>query len=243
MSRLSGFNPTRPSMGLSMRHHLIANNNNHGINKRGFDSIAFPPAVTQSAYSPVAKRQRLEDRLSPFEMQALKSLQTTKPPPLCASSAPKATSQPNAKVIAMSCDRDNLTPYQCVAREQIELFAAGEREVEAGTKGRNRSIVAGQVGIRCRHCAHLPQRARAKGSTIYPSKLSGIYQASQNMANSHIAQHCQEVPAEIKHNLKTLANRKSSAGGGRDYWASGAKILGACEDSHGLRFHNEGSRY
>ena len=205
--------------------------------------MAFPPAATQSAYSPVAKRQRMEDRLSPFEMKGLTKLHTTKSPPLCASSASKEASPNHAKGIAMSCDRDNLTPYQCVAREQIELFAAGEREVEAGTKGRNRSVVVGQVGIRCRHCAHLPQRARARGSTIYPSKLSGIYQASQNMANSHIAQHCQEVPAEIKDNLKTLANRKSSAGGGRDYWASGAKILGACEDSHGLRFHNAGSQY
>ena len=211
-------------------------------NKRSFDSLAFPPASLKPAYNEsfsfAVKRQRLEEQS--FEKQKLRQFQKTAPKslPNCVSSPSVGAGLSKGKAIAMSCDRDNLTPYQCLAREQIELFAAGEKEVEAGTKGRNRSIVAGQVGIRCRHCAHLPQRARAKGSTIYPSKLSGIYQASQNMANSHIAQHCQEVPPEIKDNLKNLGNRKSSAGGGRDYWASGAKILGAVEDSHGLRFHD-----
>ena len=33
----------------------------------------------------------------------------------------------------------------------MELFEAQEIDVEAGAQGRNRGIVLGQVGIRCRH--------------------------------------------------------------------------------------------
>ena len=237
ISRLAGLIPARPSIAFPMHQHLIATSN-RSINKRCFENMIFPTTTSQSTYSAIPKRQRMEDRLSSSEQKGLAKLQSSTSPLLCASSVSAAKLPPKAKRIAMTCDKDNLTPYQCVARQQIELFAAGAKEVEAGTKGRNRTIVAGQVGLRCRHCAHLPLRARAKGSTIYPSKLSGIYQASQNMANSHVAQYCQEVPPEIRDSLKTLGNRKSSAGGGRDYWASGAKILGVCEDSHGLRFDN-----
>jgi hypothetical protein len=136
----------------------------------------------------------------------------------------------------MSCDSDNLTPYQCLAREQIELFAVQKEDLASGTKGRSRSIQIGQVGIRCRHCAHCPIRERAKGSTIYPSQLSGIYQAAQNMTNSHILRHCHHVPSKIRDKLVALGNKKSSAGGGKEYWAAGAKILGVGEDKHGLRF-------
>jgi hypothetical protein len=141
-----------------------------------------------------------------------------------------------AQTLAMRCDQDNLTPYQCLAREQIELFEAEQKDVDAGTKGRNRYVTLGQVGIRCRHCAHLPHRARAKGSVIYPSKLTGIYQAAQNMTNSHVAQHCQHVPDHVRQKLTVLGNKKSSAGGGKDYWSAGAKIYGVVEDEHGLRF-------
>ena len=176
----------------------------------------------------------------------------------------------------ISCDNDSLTAYQCLARKQIELFEAGPVEVEAGTQGRNRTIILGQVGIRCRHCSvcfyhsdyaiilyrvliyiclympispnhcaefishfdlqHLSLKERSKGSTFYPSKLSGLYQAAQNMTNSHLAEHCQHVPAAVREELAKLGNKKSSAGGGKDYWASGARMLGVIEDDHGLRF-------
>ena len=154
-------------------------------------------------------------------------------------SAPPSLS-PSAKkapvLLCLSCDQDNLTDYQQLARQQIQLFEADQRDAKTSTKGRNRRIEIGQVGIQCRHCAHVPPGERAKGSTIYPSKLEGIYQAAQNMANGHIAKHCQHVPKELKSQLLCLGNRKSTAGGGRDYWSKGAKILGVVEDDHGLRF-------
>ena len=56
-------------------------------------------------------------------------------------------------VLYMPCDDAVISQYQCLARKQMELFEAQEIDVEAGAQGRNRGIVLGQVGIRCRHCA------------------------------------------------------------------------------------------
>lgn len=142
--------------------------------------------------------------------------QQLQPPSSPASVAHQKTRAPIT--LYLKCDNDSLTPYQCLARQQIQLFEASPTDADAGTQGRNRNIVIGQVGIRCKHCGHLPLRERARGSTYYPSKLTGIYQAAQNMANSHLAQYCREVPKDTRDELKSLGNKKSSAGGGELLW-------------------------
>ena len=58
------------------------------------------------------------------------------------------------------------------------------------------------------------------------------------MANSHLTQHCQQIPKEIRDEMEQLGNKKSAAGGGKEYWAKGAELLGVMEDDHGLRFKN-----
>ena len=86
-------------------------------------------------------------------------------------------------IVALANDETELSPYQCLVRQQIEVFekdrvdnADGER-----AQGRNRPIVVGQVGIRCRHCgAHSDKKMRAKGSVLYPSTLLGVYQTAQS---------------------------------------------------------------
>jgi hypothetical protein len=45
-------------------------------------------------------------------------------------------------------DDNNISPYQCLARQQLEFFVVGQDDLEAGAQGRNRPIVLGQVGIR-----------------------------------------------------------------------------------------------
>jgi len=64
----------------------------------------------------------------------------------------------------------------------------------------------------------------------------GIYQAAQNMATSHLCEHCQHVPDQIRAELIKLRDRKSSAGGGKKYWADGVRVLGVYEANDGLRF-------
>jgi len=136
----------------------------------------------------------------------------------------------------ISCDDDSLSDYQCLVRKNIELFEARREDVESNAQGRNRPIVMGQVGIRCGHCTMLPPKHRARGAVYYPAKLYGLYQAAQNMASSHLCEHCQHVPASIRAELLKLKDRKSSAGGGKKYWADGVRVLGVFEDEDGLRF-------
>jgi hypothetical protein len=155
-----------------------------------------------------------------------------------ASNPPPSASLPGKKPITlyMSCDDDSLSSYQCLVRKQIELFQADREEVEGNAKGRNKPIVLGQVGIRCRHCAMLPHKIRNRGSKYYPAKLNGMYQAAQSMASGHLCYHCKLVPQSLRNELLILREKKSSAGGGKKYWGDGIRVLGVCEDEHGLRF-------
>ena len=94
----------------------------------------------------------------------------------------------------------------------------------------------GQVGVRCRHCSFLLPKHRARGAVYYPAKLEGVYQAAQNMASGHLCEHCPHISEELRNDLKKLRERKSSAGGGKKYWADGVRVLGVVEDDDVLRF-------
>ena len=83
--------------------------------------------------------------------------------------------------MTLPSDEDNLSEYQCLIRSQIELFAAQVRDIECNAQGRNKPIVVGQVGIRCKACASIPPGRRPRGAVYFPAKLPGLYQAAQNM--------------------------------------------------------------
>jgi hypothetical protein len=151
----------------------------------------------------------------------------------------KADDESESNVLLLyiqSCDDDNLSAYQCLVRKQIELFEAKVEDVESNAQGRNKPIVSGQVGIRCRHCSRIPPRHRTRGATYYPAKLNGLYQAAQNMASAHLSNHCHLIPDILRQELILLRDRKSSAGGGKQYWADGVRVLGVIESNGTLRF-------
>ena len=141
-------------------------------------------------------------------------------------------------VLYMSNDDDALSDYQCLVRKQIEVFEAGSEDVESNAQGRNKPIILDQVGIRCRHCSSIPPRHRTRGATYYPAKLQGLYQAAQNMASSHLCNHCQLIPDALRQELVILRDRKSLAGGGKQYWADGVAALGVVEGDWFLHFKN-----
>jgi hypothetical protein len=139
-------------------------------------------------------------------------------------------------MIYMHRDELCLSKFQCLVRKQIELFEATMEDVEAGARGRNNPIVLGQVGIRCRYCSFLPQQARTRGAIYYPTKFDRVYQTAVNMAAIHLCKHCSCIPQEARDELSNLKDQKSIAGGGKDYWASGVRMLGVFETGEGLRF-------
>jgi hypothetical protein len=155
-------------------------------------------------------------------------------------------------------DRFKLSDQQFLLRQQIEVFEAGHDDVTTHTRGRNKPISYGQVGIRCKHCAHVPVSKRQKGSTYFPSNILGIYQAAQNMCATHIqCGICEYMPQSIKQQFEQLMSHRSSTangetegigirysknnhtttGSGRPYWAKGAQQLGLIDtEFDGIRF-------
>jgi hypothetical protein len=142
--------------------------------------------------------------------------------------------------LGLSVDDEHLSEYQILIRKQLEVFEAQQDDAESNTQGRKKSVTVGQVGLRCRHCAGLPLRQRGKGAVYYPTKLQGIYQAAQNMANSHLSNSCQYIDEKVKADIKTLRERRDTASGGKKYWADGARALGIYEAPDGLRLSHGG---
>jgi hypothetical protein len=142
--------------------------------------------------------------------------------------------------LARSGDENKLSAHQNFLRQQIEAYQATQEDVTTHTRGRNKPIHLGQVGIRCRHCAHLPVSRRQKGSTYFPSNKLGIYQAAQNMSTAHIqCGLCTEMPEAIKLKFMEIMSAKKpncSNGAGRPYWAQSATQLGFVDTEEGIRF-------
>jgi hypothetical protein len=149
---------------------------------------------------------------------------------------PAPASRREPVILFMECDEDSLSEYQCLIRKQIELFEADKEEAASSVQGRNKQVVEGQVGIRCRHCTVADPRQRQKGCMYFPTKLDRIYQAAQNLSAFHLCEHCKHVPAVVRQKILVLRERKSPAGGGKRYWAEGVRCQGVFEDRVGLRF-------
>eukprot|EP00980_Cylindrotheca_fusiformis_P002935 scaffold683_cov124-Cylindrotheca_fusiformis.AAC.4 len=75
--------------------------------------------------------------------------------------------------LSLSCDGDELSEYQMLIRQQLEIFEASPEDVSSNTQGRKKQIKLGQAGIRCKHCSRFPLRQRGKGAVYYPTKLQG----------------------------------------------------------------------
>jgi hypothetical protein len=153
----------------------------------------------------------------------------------------------------LTCNDNYMTQYQCIIRKQIEFFEATEADTETVIQGRNKPIVLGQVGIRCRHCSLFEAHpdSRPNGSTYYPAKLDSIYQAGQNMAQFHLLETCQYIPQQVRDELIRLKEKtggtkrnrakvgeKSAPGGGKQFWIKNAMKVGILEDTESniLRF-------
>ena len=142
----------------------------------------------------------------------------------------------------LSCDEESLSEYQCFLRQQIELFEATNDDLQLNAQKMNKSVVLGQVGIRCRHCAQVPPWTRARGAVYYSATLDGLYQAGQNMSKNHLSHHCTSMPDPLKQRLLDLKESKRRAGGGKQYWSEAARALGVYEDQYGLRFRNRNKK-
>jgi hypothetical protein len=133
-----------------------------------------------------------------------------------------------------------LSDHQHFLRQQIEAFQATGEDVMTHTRGRNKPVQLGQVGISCCHCSHVHISRRQKGSTYFPANKMGIYQAAQNISTAHIqCGLCTEMPEAIKLKFMEIVSAKKSNcsnGAGRPFWAQSATQLGLVDTEEGIRF-------
>ena len=140
--------------------------------------------------------------------------------------------------IFLSCadDKYTISKFQCFLRQQIEFFAATPEDVNTHSRGRNKKVEVGQVGIRCVHCSKQSVKERSKGTAYFPSTLEGIYQAAQNMNKYHFYSGCPTISETCKSQFNDTLSSRSCGGGGKAYWSMSAEQKGLIETVAGLRF-------
>ena len=143
-------------------------------------------------------------------------------------------------LLAMPADNESLSDRQCYVRsEMCEIFAATEHDVSARHSKGAQKLVAGQVGIRCIHCAHLRPRDRAERAVCYPSSISRIYQTVADMQRFHF-EHCKEIPKHVQNVYKNLkTTRPRGVGSPQTYWVQSAKQLGLIDGGNGICFDTD----
>ena len=152
-------------------------------------------------------------------------------------------------------DKDRLSTQQCWLRKQIETFPASERDVRRHTRGRNRVLKLGQIGIQCIHCKNLTQGARGKGSSYFLSSTKGIYQAAQNILGYHYKEDtCPIISQKLLQEMTEAGNcvprrlapkaGKSRSGGGKPFWVQSAlNITGLVDTTVGIRYADDCQNY
>ena len=154
-------------------------------------------------------------------------------------------------------DADYLNGIHCFVRKHVEVFAATEEDVKAPAPGRRTRIVQGQVGLRCIHCASLPNKSRVKRSYCYPPTVGGIYHAVSNMKFDHFGI-CRGLPQEARQEFtklrsactrrgkdstapkKTAKKGMTSSSTAQYYYDTAAK-LGLVDTETGIRFQKADS--
>mmetsp|Transcript_3492 Transcript_3492/g.4312 ORF Transcript_3492/g.4312 Transcript_3492/m.4312 type:complete len:378 (+) Transcript_3492:97-1230(+) len=137
--------------------------------------------------------------------------------------------------LAMGEDKKWLSEFLCFVREHCaEVVCASEGDVLS--RMNSKKVGLGQVGIRCRFCAHLPHKKRGGRSSTFPSSLRRIYQSITMIIRDHF-ESCPAMPSELKTKFKELrGNISKGADGSKQYWIHSAKSLGLVDTDSGIFF-------
>lgn len=131
------------------------------------------------------------------------------------------------KCVPLSTDEDEnwLSEFLCFIRKDlVEVFRASNDDV--ASRINSKKVVYGQVGIRCRYCAHMPHNERASRSSSFPSSIDRIYQSLTMMIRDHFVT-CRGLPDTLKSRFLDLKSRTSQgATDSKRYWIESATKLG-----------------
>ena len=111
-----------------------------------------------------------------------------------------------------------------IRKELCEFFTVTKNNLKLKRKNDNVSI--GQVGVRCKICAHLPIKQRTKDSVCYPSSLSNICKATRDLVKKHVSI-CPKMQDSFRDEIQLLSkNIKKPNEIVQQYWIDSAKELG-----------------
>jgi len=134
--------------------------------------------------------------------------------------------------LAIDEDQNWLSELLCFVRsEVVEVFRANVDDLRS--RNSSKKICLGQVGIRCRFCAHLPVGSRAGRSSSFPSSLDRIYQSLTMMLRDHFG-NCNAMPSPTKEKFLRL-KRKTTQGAtdSKLFWVYAAEQLGLINTKDG----------
>lgn len=123
--------------------------------------------------------------------------------------------------LALDSDKAILSDFQILLRKSLEFFEVQPIDQANGIPGRKKDLEVGQVGIRCRYCAHRPPHWKGRGAVYYPRTLSAVYQAAQNMGMNHFMKSCTEMPQSVKDSFEAARLKQKQEirrSGGKTYW-------------------------
>jgi len=134
--------------------------------------------------------------------------------------------------MSLPLDERNLDRSHCLVRRHLEFFTADETSPGRKSGGVN----AHQVGIRCVHCKHVPEKHRPEGSVSYPPCLHGIHLAVWNMKR-HFA-FCPCLPPQARAEFASITapvDLKSVAKTAQYYYEAAAHV-GLVDTDMGVYF-------
>ena len=205
-----------------------------GYHRRGYERAGqqghpqYPPPS-----SPNSQQHR-----SPYGTESTQKRFFNTLPPVMEQEKQEEIREGPIQLLAQPQDRIALSETLCVIRENIEVFVANTRDVEAPAPGRKHPVVVGQIGLRCIHCSHAKKHSdKVKRATCYPSSIKRIYRTVIDMKLDHFS-HCPFVPLGLKQRLDELkATNTRSTGTTMQYFVRSAKSMGMvdAEGASGVR--------
>ena len=137
-------------------------------------------------------------------------------------------------------DKKALSERHCYVRQcYIQAFTATASDVSSRhSKGAQKLMSQGQVGVRCIFCSHLPQGDRAERAVCYPRSISRLYQTVADMQRFHF-ENCRCIPIKTKNMYQALkTSRKRGQEKPQDYWIRSAQELGLYDNPDGGIFYD-----
>ena len=137
--------------------------------------------------------------------------------------------------VPLSTDEDQnwLSDLLCFVRsELVEVFRATDKDVRQ--RNSSKRVRLGQVGLRCRFCAHISQGARVGRSSSFPSSLDRIYQSLTMMLRDHFPR-CTIMPkAHLERFLELKQRTTQGATDSKQYWVHAAREMGLEDTDNGI---------